>query len=78
MARYRYTIEQAKKICKEKFHKLPRIGYEIEIESGVEDYWVLDLDGKKVVGKFKYAVHLENNAGTYKIWEWHNPFPEVG
>lgn len=60
------STEQAKKMCKEKFNKLPRPGYEIIIDNGL-----IDIDDKGGLhSKAEYRTHLQNNADTFRVWTW--------
>lgn len=67
------TLKRAKELCKTKFSKLPRMGYESEI---IKD----TIQVKGLYTRFPFSVHtvervvyLQNNAGTFRIWEYISP-----
>ena len=51
------TIKRAKEICKSKYGRLPRPGYEMLVETGARD-------------RFEYKVWLINEAGRFRVREW--------
>ena len=65
------SVEQAKKFCKQKFGRLPRMGYEMMIE-----YDFVEITEDKVgtvyhgTHKFKYKTYLAYEAGGFRLWTW--------
>ena len=70
------SVDQAKKFCKQKFGRLPRVGYEMMIE-----YDFVEVSEDKVgspqhgTHKYKYKTNLANEAGGFRLWTWIDAFP---
>lgn len=70
------SVAQAKKVCVEKNGRLPRVGYEMIIDTGEieasNDF--IDENGKlnKMHGHrmAPYKTYLQNNAGSFRVWTW--------
>lgn len=68
------TIKQAQEMCKAKFGKLPRMGYESLIHEGTAKR----NDGfGGMVGEYKCQTrtYLQHNGNGFRVWTWVNVNP---
>lgn len=72
------SVNQAKKICKEKNGGFPRPGHEMLIDEGYTEMSTND-PGKVWHGKhkYKYKTYLQNNAGLFRVWSYISPSPGI-
>ena len=67
-----HSLGDAKKMCQEKFGKIPRVGYEIKIDEGETTIKerALGAGGMMTNQQYKYKTYLQNNAGQFRVWTW--------
>ena len=67
----RITVKCAKEICRKRYGRLPRMGYEMEIESGIYPTVIIGLNGEEIRGNWGYTIWLQNNGGRFRVWLHH-------
>lgn len=72
----RISVKRAKELCIARNGRLPRCGYEMTVEKGIETRTIRDLNDQTITGPFPFQTYLQNNGGTYRVWTWYAPYPE--
>ena len=75
------SLAEAKKLCIQVNGRLPRIGYEMQIDTGVKTLKLGDPPGERGTiwsspNEHKYRTYLANEAGAYRVWTYISVNPE--
>lgn len=55
------SVKQAKELCMQRFNKIPKIGYEMQIDSGISEIRNNPRE---------YRTYLANESGRFRVWTW--------
>ena len=67
---YGIDIKRAQIVARRRLGRLPRIGYEVLVASGVRQCTVRDAANRPMRSHFPYLTYLANECGDLRLWTW--------